>query len=410
MNKENMMTRFMYRFIATGDCLIPDPEIDLQKWTTIACDQFTDDLSYWERVKEYVGDAPSTLNMVYPEVYLKTDSDEEKSAKIKNACKASEKYFNSVYERETSKSTDGFIYVKRQTSTGVRKGIMMCIDLKHVGKGEAFIPSEEVFEDKMETRIAIRKDATMEVPHIIMFANDKDGIMFGKDEEFSDPNELIYDVDLMEGGGKLQGFDMRGEKVYMVADAMEELLKQDGPTLMVADGNHALMAAKKYYDELEKEFGETLLRDHPLRYALVEVVNIHDDAIKTFPIHRVINGIDKAGLDKIAAATGGTLKENEDGLINIKSGFFNGSLNIDGDYLKKMEAAIEGMDVEYVYGQDEAAAKAGANTAVFIMPEIAKDTIFDYVAKNGIMPKKSFSIGQAKDKRYYLEARRIVMK
>lgn len=410
MNKENMMTRFMYRFIATGDCLIPDPEIDLQKWTTIACDQFTDDLSYWDRVKEYVGDAPSTLNMVYPEVYLKTDSDEEKAAKIKSACKASEKYFNSVYERETSKSTDGFIYVKRQTSTGVRKGIMMCIDLKHVGKGEAFIPSEEVFEDKMETRIAIRKDATMEVPHIIMFANDKDGIMFGKDEEFSDPNELIYDVDLMEGGGKLQGFDMRGEKVYMVADAMEELLKQDGPTLMVADGNHALMAAKKYYDELEKEFGETLLRDHPLRYALVEVVNIHDDAIKTFPIHRVINRIDKAGLDKIAAATGGTLKENEAGLINIKSDFFNGSLNIDGDYLKKLEAAIEGMDVEYVYGQDEAAAKAGAQTAVFIMPEIAKDTIFDYVAKNGIMPKKSFSIGQAKDKRYYLEARRIVMK
>lgn len=410
MNKENMMTRFMYRFIATGDCLIPDPNIDLNKWAVIACDQFTKDKAYWERVKENVGDAPSTLNMIYPEVYLKDDSEEEKTAKIKSACEASETYFNSIYEQESSKSTDGFIYVKRQTSTGTRKGIMMCIDLKHVGSGEAFVPSEAIFEEKMQTRMAIRKDATMELTHIIMFANDKENIMFGKDEEFSDSKDRLYSIDLMEGGGKVEGFDLRGEKVYMVADAMEELLKQDGPTLMVADGNHSLMAAKNYYDLLEKDFGETLLRDHPLRYALVEVVNIHDDAIKIFPIHRVLKSANKETLENIAKASGGMLKEGEMGQINIQSGFFKGSLSIDGDYLKKLEDAVANLDVEYIHGEAQASAMADGSTAVLIMPEIEKDWVFDYVSKNGIMPRKSFSIGEDTDKKYYIEARRIVMK
>ncbi len=409
MNKLNMMTRFMYRFIATGDCLIPDAEYDLSKWAAIACDQFTDDESYWQRVKDYVGDAPSTLNMMYPEVYLKADSKEQREEKIKSICETTDKYFKSVYEEETSKTTDGFIYVKRQTSTGVRKGIMMCIDLKHVGAGEAFVPSEEVFEDKMKVRMEIRKNSTMEMTHIIMFANDKNNVMFGHDNEFADENEKLYSVGLMEGGGKLEGYDLKGEKVYTVADAMEELLKQEGPTLMVADGNHALMAAKKYYDELEKEFGETLLRDHPLRYALVEVVNIHDDAIKLFPIHRLIKNIDKAGLETIASKTGGVLKEGEDGQINIKSSFFTGSLNIEGDYLKKLEDAVAGLDVEYIYVTEEVLSKANGTNAALIMPAIEKDTVFDYVSKNGVMPRKSFSIGEAKDKKYYLETRRIIM-
>lgn len=409
MNKLNMMTRFMTRFIGTASCLIPDEEYDFSKWAVIANDQFENKESYWQSVKDYVGDEPSTLNMMYPQVYLKSDTPQQKEEKIKAAAEATKKYFESVYEEETSKTTDGFVYVKRQTTTGVRNGIMMCIDLKHVGQGEAFVPSEEYCEERVQVMKDIRKDSTMEMTHIIMFANDKDGVMFGHDSEYTDDKEKIYDVQLMEDGGRLRGYDLKGEKVYMVADAMEELLKQEGPTLVCAAGNDALMAAKNFYDELEKDFGEKLLRDHPLRYVLVEVVNIHDDEVAVYPVHKIIKNADRAVLEQIAAKAGGTLTEGQDGQINIKSSFFSGSMNLGDDYLRKLQGALEGLETDHAFCENCAEKKATGSSAALIMPDIDKLTIFDYVSKNGVMPRGSFTLGKPKDKKYYLETRRIVM-
>ena len=410
MNKFNMMFRFNDRFIGTPVCLIPDKEYDFSKWAVVACDQHSEDEKYWEKVKEYVGDEPSTLNMIYPEVYLKKDSEEVKAEKIKAICDASKKYFETIYYEETTKSSDGFMYIRRNTSTGVRKGVVMCIDLKHVGIGEDFALSEEIDAEKMKIRKEIRKNSTIEVSHIIMFADDKEGILFGRDAEFAEAADKLFDFDLMDGGGHIEGYDLNGEKVYSVADSFKQLLeKGEGPTLVVADGNHALTAAKALYDDLEKDFGEKILKDHPLRYAMVEVVNIHDDAIQLFPIHRVIENCDKAALENIASKAGGALKENQSGLINIKSDFFNGCLDIDGDYLKQLADALKDMQVEYVHSKEEAERLAGGSKVTLIMPEIKKDMIFDYIKKNGVLPKKSFSIGEEKDKKYYVESRRIVM-
>lgn len=411
MNKLNMMTRFQTRFIGTASCLIPDDDYDFSKWAVLSADQF--DEEYWNRVKENVGDAPSTLQMMYPMAYMNSDTPEERAAALKKARQATKELFEMVYEEETSKTTDGFIYVKRQTTTGVRKGIMMCLDLKGVGEGQKFVFGEETTPERVQVykdlRNILEDNTTLEMSNIIMLANDKDGVMFGHDSEFSDENDKIYNVKLMENGGQMEGYDLKGEKVYTVADAMEELLKQEGPTLVCAAGHDAFKAAKEYFDELEEKVGEVVVRDIPLRYVLVEVVNIHDDAVVVNELHKVLKNVDKAGLEAIASKAGGTLNEGQEGQINIKSSFFNGSLNIGDDYLKKLDAALDGVDVKFVGCADCAQKKAEANDVVMLMPALDKFQVFDYIAKNGPMPKNSFTLGKQSDKKYYMETRRIVM-
>lgn len=412
MNKLNMMTRFLERYIGTASCLIPDEEYDLSKWCVMSNDQFANNAEYWKRVQENVGDAPSTLQMIYPKAYLKTQTPEERAETIKKARLATKTLFETVYEEESSKTTDGFIYVKRQTTTGVRKGVMMCIDLKGVGEGQPFVFGQGTCDENVQAMKEVHdilEGTMLEASNIIMLANDKDGVLFGHDSEFSDENEKIYSVKLMEDGGQLEGYDLKGEKVYTVADAVQELLKQEGPTLVCVAGGDALKASKEYFDEIEEKVGEIVVRDTPIRYALVEVVNIYDDAVVINPLHKILKNVDKAGLEAIAAKAGGSLAEGQDGQINIKSSFFNGSMNLGEDYLKKLAAALEGVEYECAGCENCAQKKTAANDVALIMPELDKFKVFDYIAKNGEMPKDSFILGKPKDQKYYLETRRIVM-
>lgn len=410
MNKLNKMMRFNDLGIATADALIPDG-VDMEKWAVLACDQHTDDSAYWERVKEYVGDAPSTLSLVYPEVQLHKDTSEKQQEKIQEIAANMKQAVKTCYTEVIEKQTDGMVFVRRQTSTGVRQGIILSIDLKQVGENGYFRPSEAVIEERVAIRAQIRKEAMLELPHIIMFANDADNLLFGDTSLYE--KTKVYDFDLMEGGGHIEGYDVRGEGVYQVTGAVKTLLSRDDCLFVVGDGNHALMAAKRHYDEMEAYFGELFLKDHPLRYCTVEVVNIYDPSIAFQGIHRVFCNVDvqkavgsikeKLGADKIT--------EGKAGYVNILADGFTAGIQCTQQDLYALQEAVESLGVTVDYNNDEAAAKAAAikpGNMALLMPVIEKDQLFSLVKENGVLPKKSFSMGKAEDKRYYLEARRIM--
>lgn len=409
MNKLNKMTRFNNLGIGTAEVLIPD-KCDLEKWAVLACDQYTTDERYWQQVKQAVGEAPSALHMVYPEIELQKDDEATREQKIGGIIANTQSYYKTLFTITSEKRSDGYFYVKRTTSTGVRKGILMCLDLKYVGKDGLFRPSEATIEERMIVRKKIREGATLEAPHIIMLANDKDGLLF-QDIDTFEAEPTVYDFDLMENGGRVQGRLMDGEMVYSVSNAVAELEKQRDFVFVVGDGNHALMAAKMHYEQMVKEFDEDILKDHPLRYVLVEVVNIYDPAIVFAPIHRSIIGVDaKAALEEICKKTGSAFCEGETGEIMIESSDFRGALHCEDLY--RLQDAIQSLGARVDYINDESKAKslgAQSGNLTILMPVIQKEELFDLIEKNGALPKKSFSMGEAGDKRYYLEARRITM-
>lgn len=410
MNMLNQMIRFNNLGVGTAEALIPDHG-DFKQWATIACDQYTTDEAYWNRVAQRVGDDPSTLNIVYPEIYLQKDDEKTQEEKIQKIIENSHKYFDELYEEVSEKRSDGFIYVKRQTSTGTRKGILMCLDLKMVGTDGKFRPSEAVIEERMIVRKKIREGAAIEAPHILMFADDKEGKLF-KDLEKLESEKPLYDFDLMENGGNIKGWFAGGEMVFSVTDAIEALQEERSFCLTVGDGNHALMAAKMHYDEMAKEFDEDILRNHPLRYVMVEVVNIYDESIQFSPINKVLMEVNpKEVLDKIIQNVP-SVKFNEGGAgqIQIVSKDFSGGLECDD--LFALQKQIEELNCRVDYINDENAATdlgKGEGNITFLMPVIKKEELFDIIEKNGMLPKKSFSMGDANDKRFYFETRRIIM-
>lgn len=410
MNMLNQMIRFNNLGVGTAEALIPDHG-DFEQWAVLACDQYTTDEAYWNRVAKRVGDDPSTLNIVYPEIYLQNDDEKTQNEKIQKIIDNTHKYFGEVYEEVSEKRSDGFIYVKRQTSTGTRKGIILCLDLKMVGTDGKFRPSEAVIEERMLVRKKIREGAAIETPHILMFADDKEGILF-RDLEKLERDKPLYDFELMENGGNVKGWFAGGEMVFSVTDAIEELQKERNFCLTVGDGNHALMAAKMHYDQMAKEFDEDILRNHPLRYVMVEVVNIYDESIKFSPINKVLMEINpKEVLDKILAnVPGAKFNEGGSGQIQIVSNDFCGGLECDD--LFALQKQIEELACRVDYINDENAAtelgKQNGNIT-FLMPVVKKEELFDIIEKNGMLPKKSFSMGDANDKRFYFETRRIIM-
>lgn len=411
-----------------ADVLLPDfntyaPE----KWAVVACDQFTSEPEYWKGTEKVVGDAPSTLKMILPEVYL---SQSEERIPIINA--EMEKYSNTVLQ----KYENSMIYVERTQSDGsVRRGVVLAVDLECYdytkGSDTLIRATEATVVERIPPRVAIRRGASVELPHVMLLIDDPKKTVI---EPLTDKAnaEKIYDFDLMLGGGHITGRLIGDAEKIKISEALDALVTPEAMQnkygdaslaallFAVGDGNHSLATAKALYEEIKAQIGAEKAADHPARYALVEVVNIHDDALKFEPIYRIMTGVDPShvvsALSEYASALSG---DAETQTVNYIFGDTKGSIAIEkpeqqlavGTLQNFIDGYIsnhEGAEVDYIHGEDSVEALAKKDNSIgFIFDGMEKSQLFKTVIFDGALPRKTFSMGHAVDKRYYLECRKI---
>ena len=422
------------------EILLPK-NIDLSTWSVIACDQYTQDKDYWKNVEEKAGNKPSTLNLILPEVYLGSPDKADRIKKIRQSMK---EYLDTGVFADAKKC---FIYLERKTAFGrTRKGLVAQIDLetyewKPFSKAN-IRATEATIVERIPPRMEIRKGAPLELPHIMLLVNDKDDLLVGANKP-TDGRAPIYDGDLMANGGHITGWALESKvDIEGVEKALnliaEKNASPDGSTFLfaVGDGNHSLATAKAVWDEYKKEHPED--KDSPVRYALIEIVNIYDTGLTFEPIHRVIFNIDNEALiKKLAEKLNGNIKALDDADKVIKAvkdslanfGFFY--LDSEGKqknvlletkikelavarlqpeidaFLKELQDQSKA-EIDYIHGTDEVL-KLGSkeNSLGILLPPIAKDSFFETINGRGPLPRKSFSMGEADEKRFYLECRRL---
>lgn len=402
---------------------------DMSKWATIACDQFSSEPEYWERVKNYVGDCPSTLNMIIPEAWLDS-SDTHKASDEINA--AMVKYLGNSLFKDVENS---YVFTQRELPGGKnRLGLVGVIDLdsyEYTPGSCAYVrASERTVVDRLPPRIYAREHAELELPHVMVLIDDPDMSVIEPLTEKIDKMERLYDFDLMEGGGRISGYRVTEEYHDDIRQCLEKLSNPDlnfkkygagtNPVLMiVGDGNHSLAAAKICWEEVKKGLNATRMENHPARFALVELCNIHDTSLEIEPIHRVVftSNIQKLIEEFTIMADEhkgkGETYEAEYVYDGNNGKFLINSLNI-SEFIDVVQTFIdkyaerESCHVDYIHGSDtlERLISGGGALGLY-MPAISKGDLFKSVAQGRVFPKKSFSMGHARDKRYYLEARRI---
>lgn len=426
-------------------------KVDLQTWSVIACDQYTQDLDYWKNVEKTAGENPSTLNLILPEVYLNSPDKANRIQKIRQTMK---NYLNDgVFADEKS----GFIYLERKTAFGrTRKGLVALIDLetyewKPFSKAN-IRATEATIVERIPPRMEIRKGAPLELPHIMLLVNDKDDILVGANKP--EGKLPVYSGPLMANGGEIIGWvlDTQSEIEKVTASVNKIAQKNscdDGSTFLfaVGDGNHSLATAKAVWDErkaelLSKGADEKSLQNDNVRYALVEIVNIYDTGLTFEPIHRVIFNIDQDSLiEFLQKKLDGTVKnvnsaqELETEVKNSWAHFGFAYIGKDGtqkyvvlqtdvkelavsrlqplidEFLKNADennADGEKPEIDYIHGSEEVLKLGEKQKAVgILLPPIAKDSFFETINSRGPLPRKSFSMGEADEKRFYLECRKL---
>lgn len=397
------------------------PRTDMHKWSVVACDQFTSEPEYWREVRAIVGDAPSTLNMILPEAELGEKDPEAESVKL-NA--AMQKYLD---EGVFKKYPDSFIYLERTLHSGaVRRGIMGMFDLEAYdwaeGTHSPIRATEHTVEDRLPPRVKIRRAAPIEMPHIMIFMDDPDNTVFSAVEK----GEQVYDFELMQNGGSIAGWLVSDNAALMNAvDALGDkaaLEKKYGSAdnaiiFAMGDGNHSLAAAKRHWQEVKKTIPESEFETHPARYALAELVNIHDEAITFEPIHKVVFNTEPEKFFAVAKAFFaddlGEGREVELMTANGRETLSVAGLSI-GELIGKCEDFCKafterhGGYIDYIHGDGqciEMSSRPGC--CGILLPRMEKSELFTSVMQTGPFPKKSFSIGHGNDKRYYLECREI---
>ncbi len=414
------------RCYGAADILLPDlSKISPTLWSVVACDQFTSEPDYWRRAEELVGSFPSTLNMILPEAYLS-----EADKRIPNINATMREYLDTMLVEKKS----SMIYLERTQSDGrMRKGVVLAVDLEDYdytrGASSLIRATEATVVERIPPRVAIRREAAIELPHVMLLIDDPEHTVI--EPLALVEGETVYDTDLMLGGGHVKGKALTAaeiEKLSCALDALisdEEMTKRYGesglaPLLFaVGDGNHSLASAKAAYEEIKARIGKEAER-HPARYALCEIVNIHDDALSFEPIYRVMFGVDTtdviSSLESYAAALSGKADSQKVTYITAES---TGALTFERptrqltvgtlqDFIDGYIADHEGVEVDYIHGEASLKVLAQKDNAIgFIFGGMEKSELFKTVIFDGALPRKTFSMGHAEDKRYYLECRRI---
>ena len=403
---------------------------EMEKWAVVACDQYTSEPEYWKEGENIVGDAPSTLKITLPEIYLEQDNVQERIANIN-------KEMDHLLSTDFFKTLDNsLIYLERTGADGkVRKGLIGMVDLEDYsyekGSQSLIRATEGTVLERIPPRVRVRENASLELPHVMLLIDDeKKEIIEGLTDKVTS-EDVVYDFDLMQNGGHVKGYKVPENLMDGIFKGLEELADKDnfeakynvkdkGVLLFsVGDGNHSLATAKACYENLKKTMSEEEAKNSLARYALVEVVNLHSDALEFEPIHRVVFGVEPAKMIEefekyydVSRTPGEGQKveyvyegKNETLYIkNPKSNLAVGSLQMFIDaYINE-----HGGKVDYIHGDDvtkELGSKPG--NIGFLLPPMAKTELFKTVILDGALPRKTFSMGHSYDKRYYLEARKI---
>ena len=395
------------RVFTPADILLPRVD-DMTKWSCIACDQFTAEPEYWREAERIVGSEPSTLRLMLPEAWLGVRDSAAETRKIYAAMKD---YVNRGIFRTVEQS---FIYVERTLPSGaVRRGLVGKLDLECYdwapGSATPVRATEGTVESRLPARVEVRRGATLEMPHIMVFIDDPENAVIPS----AAGGEALYDFELMLGGGHIRGSRVTGEAAERLTAALEA--PEGSVRFAMGDGNHSLAAAKRCWEQIKRNLPESELETHPARYALAEIVNIHDEAVTFEPIHRVLLETVPRGFIEEAAARLPRGKGQAVTLLagrremEIETGMPLGALVALVDELLGDWRREHGGEPDYIHGDDEARALGGKPSSVGVLfPRLEKAELFPYITEHGPYPKKSFSIGHARDKRYYLECRAIV--
>ncbi len=392
-----------------ADILIPK-NCDLTKWSVVACDQYTSEPQYWQRVEKTVGDAPSTLKLVYPEAFL--SQGEERIEKI-NA--QMNEYIREGLFKEYPQS---LVYTERTLPGGrVRRGIVGAVDLEEYdytkGAKSAVRATEGTVLSRIPPRVKIRENAPLELPHILLLINDSGRTVI----EDAKKGEKLYDFDLMENGGHLCGWHMSGETADDFLKNFESFSKNCADNLVIAvgDGNHSLATAKQCWENLKKGLTAKERENHPARYCLAELENIHDSVLMFEPIHRVVFNVSERDFTKkIKEALSLGESGDEAYAIEILSNGKSEKLYIHNAKSPLAVGEVQRFldenrcEVDYIHGTDVTARLAKeSGTVGILLPKPDKNSLFETVIRDGALPRKTFSMGEANEKRFYMEAKRI---
>lgn len=437
--------------VKVPDILLPHEGVSMEKWAVVACDQFTSQPDYWEEAERIVGDAPSTLRLMLPEMYLDKPGEAEHIAAI-----------NATMDRYMADGTlesrgEGFVFVRRTVDGKTRSGLVVALDLEQYdysrGSETLIRASEGTIVERIPPRLRIRKDAALELPHILVLIDDPQHTVIEPLADATTAENRLYDFELMLGGGHIEGYMVRDVgRIQGALRALEALadparfVEQYGadkkPMLFaMGDGNHSFATAKANWEALKQTLSPAEQENHPARYALVELENIHDEGILFEPIHRVLFNLDpekalrwlleRLALDngackmnrfatkeecaaslKIAATCGGHLlpfvTAGSYGYLKVNAPAAQLEVGTLQNALDAMLKAFPEATIDYIHGADvvyDLGTKPG--NLGFLLPPMAKSAFFPTVVFDGALPRKTFSMGEANEKRYYLECRKI---
>jgi hypothetical protein len=409
-----------------ADISIP-ADTNNQKWSVVACDQYTSQPEYWQQVEDFVGDAPSTLRMIVPELYLEQPDISLRISKVNTA-------MNEYVENGILQTINGFLYVKRTLQNGkVRRGLMGVVDLEcydfSLGSQSLIRATEGTVLERIPPRVKVRENAVLECPHIMLLIDDPQKTVIEPLDKRTDL-EKLYDFPLMQNSGALAGFLCDDAESARIFEALSKLADREAfnsryglsgkaPLLFaVGDGNHSLATAKTCYENLKKSMPKDEALVHPARYALVEIVNLHDTSLEFEPIHRVVFGIKENALEQALMKV--CTKEVTPGSQKIilckgKSKtilyFTKPSSNLPVGTLQSFldtYIKMNGGKIDYIHGEDvvEDLSSKDGNLG-FLLEGMPKEELFKTVVLDGSLPRKTFSMGHACDKRFYYECRRI---
>ncbi len=402
--------------LSAAEILLPVTD-DYTSWATVACDQFTSESEYWETLKKLVSGKKTTLDMVLPEIYLNGNYEE----RIKRINKNIDDYYNNGCFKTLPK---GLVLTVRSTPFVKRRiGLVGAVDLEkyeYSKKSDSLIRATEgTIEERIPPRLKIRKDAAVEFPHVMVLCDDEKREIIEGLYENRNNLEKLYDFDLNMGGGHIEGYfveDYAGvlEKFSHLLDD-ERLIKKYGKAdkfaFAVGDGNHSLATAKTHWNAIKVNLTEEQKRNHPARFALCEIVNVYDEGIYFEPIYRFISGVDRENFVK-------GLKGVDGGIMKIYGGNATFSVSGENDLPQGITAVDEyvkkylnenGGTVDYIHGENnlKKLVDGGRDTVGILFEKLNKSDLFRYVSEKGAFPRKTFSMGEGVEKRYYLEGRRI---
>ena len=409
-----IMKAFHDLCVRPGIFYLPASREHMNLWPVVACDQYTAQKDKWEEADHLVGDAPSALRLIIPEAYL-----DESDARVPKAQAAMEEYLEKGILKE---AVSGMVLLCRTTQSGPRLGLVMTVDLEKYDFDPAahspIRPTEGTILSRIPPRQKVRRGASLELSHVLLLCDDKERSIIEPVYAAREKLRPLYDVNLMLDGGRAQGWAIEDEETLQkIADAMlalKEKTPNDGILFAVGDGNHSLATAKAHWQEVKKSLPESEWESHPARFAMVELNNIYDESLIFEPIHRVIFGATASHVKELLKEAALSLELDQPDLVIVTE---TGDLPLKITHplhtlpvgtVQKLLDQDTSLNLDYVHGEEAVRQIVEEEHAVgILLPAMDKSLLFPAVEKGGPLPRKTFSMGEANEKRYYMEARRI---